>query len=113
MCIRDRGTSAPSPEVLVVVDGSTASPGPVTDLVAQVQGERVTLAWSPPVSGGLPMEYVIDAGADVNGLRPVVRTARPTFVAGGVPPGRYIVRVRALNTAGSGAGGSIVTVVVP
>ena len=107
------GTSAPSPEVLVVVDGSTASPGPVTDLVAQVQGERVTLAWSPPVSGGLPMEYVIDAGADVNGLRPVVRTARPTFVAGGVPPGRYIVRVRALNTAGSGAGGSIVTVVVP
>ncbi len=107
------GTSAPSPEVLVVVDGTTAPPGPVTDLTADVQGHRVTLVWSPPVSGGLPVEYAIDAGADVDSLVPVARTTRPALVATGVPAGTYMVRVRATNVAGSSAAGPIVTVVVP
>jgi glucose/arabinose dehydrogenase len=107
------GTSAPSPEVRVVVDGTTARPAPVTDLTAAVQQQRVTLAWSPPVSGGLPVAYVVDAGADVNGLVPVARTVRPMLVADGVPPGTYLVRVRALNAAGASASGPTVTVIVP
>jgi predicted phage tail protein len=73
----------------------------------------VTLAWSPPVSGGLPVAYVVDAGADVNGLVPVARTVRPMLVADGVPPGTYLVRVRALNAAGASASGPTVTVIVP
>lgn len=107
------GTSVPSPEMLVVVDGTTALPAAPAALTADVQGQRVSLAWSPPVDGGLPGGYIIEAGSDATSLAPVARTERPTFVADGVPPGRYIVRVRAANSAGLSVGGSIVTVVVP
>jgi NPCBM/NEW2 domain len=107
------GTSAPSPEALVVVDGTTALPGPVSGLAASVLGQRVSLTWSPPVTGGLPADYVVEAGRDVNSLVPVARATRPGLVAAAVPTGTYVVRVRAVNAAGAGAAGTIVVVAVP
>ena len=107
------GMSAPSPEVRVVVDGGTALPAAPGVLTANVQGGQVSLTWSPPLDGGLPDEYVIDAGPDSNNLVPVARTARPALMAAGVPPGTYSVRVRAVNAAGAGPAGAIAVVVVP
>lgn len=107
------GTSLPSPEVRVVVDGGTALPAAPGALTADVQGGQVSLAWSPPTDGGLPGDYVIEAGFATTSLAPVARTARPGFVAAGVPPGTYFVRVRAVNAAGAGPAGTIVAVVVP
>jgi len=99
--------------VRVVVDGGTAPPAAPGALTANAQGGQVSLTWSPPSDGGLPDEYVIEAGLDSNNLTPVARTARPALVAAGVPPGTYSVRVRAVNAAGAGPAGAIAVVVVP
>lgn len=107
------GTSVASPEVRLTVDGDTALPGTPGALSANVQDRRVSLAWSPPGDGGLPAEYVIEAGSDATSLTPVARTSRPGLVAAGVPPGTYAVRVRAVNAAGTGPAGAVIVVAVP
>jgi predicted phage tail protein len=107
------GTSAPSPDARLAVDGGTALPAAPAALTADVQGRRVSLAWSPPADGGLPAGYVIEAGSDALNLTPVARASRPELVAAGVPPGTYYVRVRAVNATGAGPATATVVIAVP
>lgn len=107
------GIGAASPEAQLVVDGTTGVPGPPGPVSAFVNGHDVTLAWSPPASGVLPTEYVIEAGTSPEAFLAVTRTLVPGLAVAGVPPGTYFVRVRAITAAGTGPAGAAVAVVVP
>lgn len=117
--IRVRGSNAcgvgpASNEVPITLGTAVPLPGAPQNLTAEVSGRTVTLAWSTPVSGGAPSGYVLEAGsspglADI-AAAPVSATG---FVAPNVPTGRYYVRVRATNAAGSGPPTSDREVVVP
>jgi hypothetical protein len=95
------GIGAISNEVPVVV--GPPIPGPPSGLQATVSLDRlVTFMWGAPAAGGDPEEYAIEAGS-APGLAnlAVLRTgssARSFVVT--APPGRYFVRVRALNLHG-------------
>lgn len=88
-------------------------PGPPPSLTAFVNGPIVTLSWARPESGGSPTAYIIDAGASPGATFVQASTGATQFVVGGVPPGRYFVRVRAVNANGSGPASAEVLVVVP
>jgi hypothetical protein len=95
------GIGAISNEVPVVV--GPPIPGPPSGLQANVSLDRqVAFAWRAPTAGGNVEEYAIEAGS-APGLAnlAVLRTgsAEPSLVVT-APPGRYFVRVRALNAAG-------------
>lgn len=91
------------------LDGPPGVPGGLT---ASVQGDTVSLAWSP-ASGAPATGYHVIAGsmpgaADLG----VAVVAQPAFVAAGVPRGVYYVRVVAINALGASAPGADVVVVV-
>ncbi len=96
------GVGAASNEIGVVVGPQV--PGPPTGLLAGISMDRVvTLSWQPSSAGGAPTEYVIEAG-EAPGLSNVAvlptASSMTSFVIA-APPGRYYVRVRALNAHGS------------
>lgn len=78
-------------------------PGPPSALRAVVStGRAVSFSWQPPAAGGAVTEYAIEAGdAPGRANLAVLRTDSPepsfAIVA---PPGRYFVRVRAVNAHG-------------
>jgi exo-beta-1,3-glucanase (GH17 family) len=95
------GVSPASNEVAVVV--GTPVPGAPSNLaVVTGPGGSVALTWVRPTSGGNPTGYAIEAGS-ASGLSNLVQMpvgASTSFSASGVPPGRYFVRVRAVNRGG-------------
>jgi hypothetical protein len=107
------GSSPPSAESQFTV-GCTAAPGAPGSLTHSLSGRQVTFAWSAPVSGGAPTEYVIEAGrgpglSDLASL-PTGNTAVVLTI--GAPPGTYYVRIRARNGCGtSGVSNEVVVVV--
>ena len=107
------GEGAPSPEAELVVDGSLSAPGAPEHLQASVVNGSVTLSWTPAATGSLPDAFVVEAGADLATLATVARTSATTLSVSGAPAGRYLVRVRATNAAGTSAVGPTITVVVP
>lgn len=95
------GIGEVSNEVAVVV--GPPIPGPPDALRAAVsEGRLVRLTWEPPGAGGAALEYVVEAG-DAPGRANVAvlptGSAATTFAVF-APPGRYFVRVRALNFHG-------------
>ncbi len=105
------GTSAPSSEVMVRV--SPSAPGPPTAARVVVSGNSVHLEWQAPVGGWPATSYLLEAGTAPGlsnvGALPVSGT---TFDAV-VPPGRYYVRVRAVNAYGASVPGDEVILDVP
>jgi hypothetical protein len=95
------GIGAASNEVGVVV--GPPIPGPPVGLTAAVgAGRVVTLTWQSSGAGGAPGAHVVEAGSapgrsDVAILPSPGPTPSFTVVA---PPGRYYVRVRAVNEHG-------------
>ena len=88
----------------LVIVTSAGAPGAPSDLSASSSGATVTLTWKAPTTGGPPTSYVIEAGStpgatDLASLS--TGTLSTTFVRNDVPGGRYFVRVRATNVAGS------------
>ena len=79
-------------------------PGVPTNLNALVQGNSVTLTWGAPATGGTPASYLLQAGTTPGGSEIGAIPASGTGLAfNGVPDGRYYVRVRGVNAAGTGA----------
>ena len=79
--------------VEAVVD-LTALPGTPTDFRATVNGPNAGLDWSPPMSGGAPLGYMLSLGtapgaADLASAYPVGNTQS---VSGDLPPGTYFAR---------------------
>jgi len=108
------GIGVPSNELAVVVGPPV--PAPPTHVAAAVSADhRVTLSWQPSWGGGVPMQYVVEGGsaagsADI-GLLP---TSGPEpFVTVEASPGRYFVRVRAVNTYGRSVASEEIVVEVP
>jgi hypothetical protein len=119
--MRAWNANGPSPatnEVTIVVcwQACTTPPGPVTQLIAQVVGSTVLLAWTPPTTGGGVTGYVLEGGT-APGLSDLGQyptgSVLPFVVVSGVPSGTYFVRVRAASGSTLGAPSNEVVVVVP
>ncbi|MCA1585050.1 MAG: S8 family serine peptidase [Acidobacteria bacterium] len=106
------GPGAASNELLVQVGGGSV-PGAPTNLQAALNGSNVSLSWSPPMAGGPPPGYRVEASLTPAGpVMAAFNTVTSTLFVPGVPPGRYYVRVRATNGAGASAPSNEVTVLV-
>jgi hypothetical protein len=107
------GAGSASNEVPVAV--GPPIPGPPTGLVAGIAVDRtVTLTWQRSSAGGAPTGYVIEAG-DAPGrsnLAVLPTGSSTTSFRVAAPPGRYHVRVRALNAAGTSAASDEVVLLV-
>jgi len=77
-------------------------PGAPRELRATVGGYNVSLSWSPPYSGASATGYVIEAGLTPGTTIVSLASTTTSYVASGVAPGRYYVRVRAVNAYGTG-----------
>lgn len=105
------GTSASSSEVMVQV--SPAPPGPPTASRVVVSGNSVHLDWQAPVGGWPATSYLLDAGT-APGLRNIgTLPVNGTTFDAAVPPGRYYVRIRAVNAYGASVPGDEVIIDVP
>jgi hypothetical protein len=90
------------------------APGAPQALAYSVSGRTVMITWSPPVLDPTPTGYILEAGSSPGASNlAVTPVAGTSFVAGGVPPGTYYVRVKAVNSVGSGPATADLTVVVP
>jgi hypothetical protein len=113
--MNDCGASGFSGEIVATVGGSAeVLPGAPRSLTRTVSGSAVRLSWVQPASGGAARRYIVEA---MNGTQVVAAidtgSADTSISHPAVPPGRYVVRVRAANSAGVGPPTSNVTVVVP
>jgi hypothetical protein len=65
-------------------------------------GTAIAMHWRPSPIGGEPTSYVVEAGTTPGAANiGALPTNGPSFSFAGVPPGRYFLRVRALNAFGS------------
>lgn len=104
--------TADSNEVQLLV-GVPPAPGAPGGLAHQVSGSKVTLTWQP--AAGAVTGYALEAGS-LPGLADIVVAPLGnvlSFVADGVPPGTYYVRIRAANPTGQGPPSNEVVVTVP
>jgi hypothetical protein len=77
-----------------------------------VSGSTVSLNWSTPSSGGQPLSYVLEAGLSPGATIVAIPATEPRYLALGVAPGTYYVRVKALNAFGISPSSEEVEVVV-
>lgn len=84
-------------------------------LSATVTGTRVELQWTLPAHSPLALTHVIEVGsaAGLVDLGTINTGAAPTLAVPSAPPGRYYVRMRAVNATGPGAASNDVIVDVP
>lgn len=110
------GIGAPSPEQLLVVGGVPAPPDAPNPLTGSVSGSTVSLRWTQGPYGGLPQRYRLEVGS-LPGLSDLgsFDTGSTLTAIGfpGVPPGRYYVRVRGVNSRGAGPASNDVRLIVP
>lgn len=102
-----------TPATLHVLAGAAATtPGAPGALSFSVSGSTVLLTWTGATAA---TSYVVEAGS-ASGLIDLANfdtgNAAATLTVTGVPAGSYFVRVRAKNSAGSGAASNEVVVVV-
>lgn len=113
--LRGSDQSTPSTEIMLNVGNVPAPPGAPTALAFTIVGTTVNLSWTAPADGA-PASYVLEAGSGP-GLADLVRQNTGSSATGlayaNVPPGRYYVRVRAVNTLGTGVASNEVVVTVP
>ncbi len=107
------GTSGPSGEVFFTIGAPDPLPAAPTNLASSLSGNTVSLSWTAPA--GAVAGYVLEAGtgAGLANLGTLRVGATPSLVVPGVPAGTYVLRVRAITSAGSGAPSSDVVAVVP
>ena len=88
-------------------------PGAPQNVLASSSGGNVTITWSAPITGGAPTSYVLEAGS-APGLANLatVPLSGTSFSAAAVPAGTYYIRVRALNSIGTGPASADVQLVV-
>ena len=103
------GTSPPSNSVTLTFPGTCTPPAPPTNFQATRSGNRVTVSWDSPASGGAPDSYALQVtGAFIGTFSTTDRT-----LSGVVGPGSYALAVASYNPCGASAATSPQTVVVP
>jgi hypothetical protein len=116
--LRVRGVNAAGPGpasaelVLTVGAGGLAAPGAPQSVDATMVGRRLVLWWWPPIDGGTPSDYVVEAGS-ATGLTNIATlpVGARAFTYDPVPNGFYFLRVRSRNAAGVSAPSAEVMVV--
>ncbi len=80
-----------------------------------MNGTTATLQWTFPAHSPAATGYVLEIGTapGLSNLGTVRLGAAPSLTVQGVPPGTYVVRLRAANTVGAGPASNDVTVIVP
>jgi len=108
------GNSLPSSERQFTA-GCTDPPGAVLSLAATRSGQTVTLSWLPPLTGGAPTQYVIEAGSasGLSNLLVFPTGSTSTFLSTQAPSGTYYVRVLGQNACGTGPASNEQVIVVP
>jgi glucose/arabinose dehydrogenase len=89
--------------VFKIVPDTPALPAPPEGFTSRVDGSSVSLEWRPSLSGGPVLGYRLEVGS-ATGLTDllVTETLSTALVVPNVPPGRYVVRVRGVNSSGTG-----------
>jgi len=105
----------PSNDVTMVVGNVPAPPSEPTILPTTVAGNVVTLRWEAPYFGPVT-DYILEAGSvpgasNIAVLR--LGSTATTMTIPGVPPGRYYLRLRAVNALGVSAQSRELELVVP
>jgi hypothetical protein len=110
------GSSPPSSEVLLKAGDVPAPPHAPWNLYSTVLGGTVTLSWGSPPWQGPVTSYLVRAGS-APGLSNLAQfdtgSTATTIAVPNVPPGRYYVRVHAVNAQGASVASNEVVVVVP
>jgi hypothetical protein len=92
--------------------GVSAPPGAPTNLVAALRQSRVDLSWTAPAAGGPVEGYIVEAGSSSGASNLLnARVGNVLTFGATAPNGRYYVRVRAYNRAGSSPPSNEVVVV--
>jgi hypothetical protein len=97
VAVNGGGVSDPSDEVVFTIGNI---PGVPTPAAAVVNGNSVTLSWTPPAGGAGVTAYGIEAAYGHYALLPprgTVDANTTSFTAAGLVPGPYYWRVRAYN----------------
>lgn len=111
------GISAASNEAIVSVPGGggpcTVAPDAPRGLSAAVSGSIVTLTWSPAPTGCAALTYVVQAGSAsrLSDLA-LFSLGGATSLSVSAPPGKYFVRVVAVNAFGGSAPSDELIVIV-
>ncbi|MGE0464310.1 MAG: carboxypeptidase regulatory-like domain-containing protein [Vicinamibacterales bacterium] len=110
------GSSPPSSEVRLIAGDVLSPPYSPWNLASSVSGSTVWLTWGSPPWQGPVTSYLVRAGS-APGLSNLAQAntgnTATTAVFHDVPPGRYYVRVHALNAQGASVPSNEVLVVVP
>lgn len=95
--------------------GYAFPPAAPTSLAATVTGNAVSLSWTASVPAASVVRYVLEAGSasGVANIATFDLGLQTSLAVGGVPPGTYYVRVRAMNYAGASLPSNEVVVFVP
>ncbi len=96
------GKSAASNEAVLVVGGVCSGPPSPPTLSTSVNGSTVTLSWTAPAGA---TSFLLEAGS-ATGLTNLANSnvgGAPGYIATGVGAGTYYVRVRAINSCGTGS----------
>jgi hypothetical protein len=105
------GVSEASNEVSFTV----GVPGAPAGLTFRRSGRTVTLSWAAPSGGASPTAYLVEVG-NASGLANLLvyntRSAARSLTAT-APPGRFFVRIRALNGAVIGPPSNEVVITIP
>ena len=104
------GPTGASNEIRILVDLPQPPSAPV-DLRGLADGSNLALSWTNTSAGGAPVSVVLDVSGALTLSVPVALAE--TFSFAGVPAGTYTFAVRAVNSAGTSAASSPVTLTFP
>ena len=109
------GLGPPSNEVVVVAQpAACVPPGAPTGLAATTAPGGVALTWNPPVTGGAPTSYRVDAGSTTGASNiGSFAVGLVTSLATPAPSGLYFVRVVATNACGVSPPSTQVSFTIP
>lgn len=107
------GQSAFSPDLRLTIGTGVDVPLAPLNLTATFPGAATRFTWTPPP--GAITGYVLEAGSDVGlaNLATLSLGPTPSFTVSSIPSGVYVLRVRAVNAAGTGAPSNDLVLRVP
>lgn len=84
------------------LDPLQTAPGAPFSLTASANAGTASITWSPPTSGGVATSYILEAGLSPGTTLGTLPATAPALSLPGVPPGTFYLRVRAVNSFGTG-----------
>jgi hypothetical protein len=104
--------SAPTNEIELPVRAGCYPPGAPTNFGAIVRGTTGLLQWNAG-SGGRPTMYMVQAGFDPGGAKPIALPLGTSFLNLGIPGGTFYVNVVAINACGTSGPSNEIVVTSP